>query len=106
MQIFRLEDMIRGWYIGNFTPAVYKTEMCEVAVKKYQAGDRECRHIHKCADEVTLVLSGSIQMNDHILYDGDIIVIYKNMPCIFKAITDSITVVFKSSSIKGDKYEV
>jgi hypothetical protein len=39
MQKARLSNMVRGWFIGNFTPTVLATQAVEVGVKLYKAGD-------------------------------------------------------------------
>ena len=94
MKIFNLEDMTGGWFVGDFSPSVVKTKRCEVALKEYKAGDKENRHHHKEAIEVTLIARGTVEMNGNI----------KGESTDFKSITDSITVVFKSPSVTGDKY--
>lgn len=104
MKVFRLEDMTRGWFVGNFEPTAYKTESCEVAVKKYNAGDKEEVHYHKLADEITFILSGEISINNKIFAQGDIIVVNKSEKVAFKSITNSVTVVVKQPSAKNDKY--
>lgn len=104
MKIFNLDDMTGGWFVGNFSPTVVQTEYCEVAVKKYSAGDRENQHHHKEAIEVTLVVRGTVEMNGDILKEGSIIYLEKGESTDFKSITDSVTVVYKSPSVPNDKY--
>lgn len=33
MRTARLEDMVKGWFVGNFEPTLIKTNDVEVAVK-------------------------------------------------------------------------
>ena len=47
MKYDHLEDMIRGWFIGDFKPNIIETSDFEVGVKRYNAGDYEARHYHK-----------------------------------------------------------
>jgi frataxin-like iron-binding protein CyaY len=47
----KLDDFIKGWIIGNFSPTLHATNQFEVAVKKYQSGEYEKRHFHKIAKE-------------------------------------------------------
>jgi len=56
MQTAKLSDMVRGWFIGDFSPTVLATKAVEVGVKLYKAGDSEERHFHKIATEVTVIL--------------------------------------------------
>ncbi|EGH20306.1 hypothetical protein PSYMO_01929 [Pseudomonas amygdali pv. mori str. 301020] len=49
MKTARLQDMVKGWFVGGFEPAAFNTESCEVGVKIYQAGEKEAAHYHKVA---------------------------------------------------------
>ena len=57
MKTAKLEDMTKGWFIGNFNPSLLKTNDVEVAVKSYKKGDYEGRHYHKIATEFTCIIS-------------------------------------------------
>lgn len=100
----RLEKMVKGWFVGAFRPVAHSTEVCEVGVKYYNAGERESAHHHKVATEVTLILSGKVRMMGRTWLDGDIITLSPGETTDFEAITDAITVVVKTPSILGDKY--
>jgi quercetin dioxygenase-like cupin family protein len=102
----RLQDMTKGWFVGSFNPTALSTDACEVAVKKYQAGDYEPAHFHKIATEVTLILSGSVYMAGKTFEAGDIIVLQPNEITDFRAVTDVATVVVKVPGAKNDKYLV
>jgi hypothetical protein len=45
MRNARLENMIKGWFVGDFSPSMYQTQSCEVAVKHYTAGNYEEKHL-------------------------------------------------------------
>ncbi|CCV44199.1 unnamed protein product [Yersinia enterocolitica (type O:5,27) str. YE149/02] len=102
----KLEDMIKGWFVGGFSPTAYKTEACEVAVKNYVNGDNEAPHYHKIATEITLVLSGRIKMQGKEWGPGDIIVLPPGEITGFEALTDACNVVVKIPGALGDKYLV
>ena len=104
MKTQRLEDMFRGWFVGSFSPTALNTGACEVACKRYRAGDREDRHFHKVATEVTLVLEGRIAMNGIQWNAGDIIVVEPNEAVEFEALEDAVTVVVKVPGASDDKY--
>ncbi|WFE77067.1 hypothetical protein [Roseinatronobacter sp. S2] len=105
MQVFKLDDMFKGWFVGDFAPVALRTKDAEVAVKRYTAGTKEPRHMHKIAPEVTLILEGRARMNDQIHCAGDIIKIDPGEATDFEALTDVTTVVVKLPSVAGDKYE-
>lgn len=104
MRVFRLEDMTKGWFVGDFDPVALRCGEAEVAAKSYTAGALEARHLHKVAVEVTLILSGRARMNDTVHEAGAIVVIEPGEATDFEALTDVVTVVFKSPSLAGDKY--
>lgn len=104
MKVFQLDDMVKGWFVGNFTPTVLSTNDVEVAVKKYKAGDYESSHYHKIATEVTVVTDGQIKMNGVIYSCGAIIVIEPNQATDFLALTDATTTVVKYPGANDDKY--
>lgn len=104
MRRHRLDGFPGGWFVGNFEPRILKGSDVEVATKTYGAGDREDRHVHRIAVELTLVASGRVRMNGEELGPGDIAEIPAGEPADFLALEDAITVVVKSPSIPGDKY--
>ena len=104
MTVFKLDEMTKGWFVGAFAPTAFHTEVAEVAVKAYKAGDREDRHHHKVATELTLVLNGTVRMNGATYRKGDIIRIEPGESTDFEAETDVTTVVVKVPSVAGDKY--
>lgn len=106
MQVKKLSDMRGGWFVGSFKPSCLALDQCEVAVKQYAAGDTEPRHVHLIAEELTLVVSGRVKLNDMELGPGDIACISPGEPACFSVIEDAVTVVVKSPSVPSDKHLV
>ena len=104
MKCARLEDMVRGWFVGDFSPTAAHSTACEVAVKHYRAGDHEATHHHRVATEITLIISGRARMMGREWSDGDIVVIEPGEATDFSSITDVTSVVVKLPSATGDKY--
>lgn len=104
MKTARLNEMVKGWFVGGFSPSAHVTEACEVAVKYYKAGDHEELHHHKIATEITLVLEGRIKMRGQEWGAGDIIVLTPGEATDFEALTDAINVVVKTPGALNDKY--
>lgn len=102
---YSLENMIKGWFVGNFEPSLFKTNDVEVGVKKYLEGDYENAHFHKIATEFTVIISGVVEMNGIQYVENDIIKIIPGVSTNFKAITDAVTVVVKLPGANNDKYE-
>lgn len=107
MKTARLEDMVKGWFVGNFEPTLYSTNDCEVAVKAYAKGDREDTHYHKIATEITVIVSGSVRMNGIVYTAGDIIVMEPNDATDFECLEDGTkNVVVKIPGANNDKFVV
>jgi len=99
-----LSKMIGGWFIGDFQPTVAQTGDFEVAVKRYKSGDREAAHHHRLAEEITVIATGRVRMCDREFGEGDIVHLDRGDSTSFEALEDTITVVVKWPSVRGDKY--
>lgn len=104
MEVFQLDEFTRGWFVGDFTPTLVSTPEAEVAIMRYRAGDTEASHHHKVALEITAVVSGSVRMSGQVYRAGQIVRISPGESTDFTALEDSMTVVVKVPSVKGDKY--
>lgn len=107
MKVSKLSQMIKGWFVGNFEPTLYRTNDVEVAVKKYKENEYDSAHYHKVATEITVILNGRAEMNGVVYEDGDIIVIEPNDVTDFRALDNgTTTVVIKLPGANDDKYIV
>lgn len=104
MKSAKLSDMVKGWFIGNFSPTLYATNDCEVAVKSYSAGDHEEKHYHKIATEFTVIIKGRVRMSGREYSEGDIVVVEPGDATDFIALTDCVNVVVKIPGANNDKY--
>ncbi|HEX8913960.1 MAG TPA: hypothetical protein VF796_16545, partial [Humisphaera sp.] len=101
---YKLADMTRGWFVGDFAPTLLRTGLFEVACQHYRAGDHEARHTHRVATEITLIAVGRARMDGVEYAAGDIVVIPPGGATDFRAVEDTTTVVVKVPSVRGDKY--
>lgn len=106
MKVAKLDDMIKGWFVGNFEPSLYKTNNVEVAVKVYKKGDKESSHYHKIATEITVIQTGKVLMFGKEWTSGDIIVVEPYDATSFEALEDTVSVVVKIPGANNDKYLV
>lgn len=105
MKVSNLKEMVNGWFIGNFSPSLYKTKEVEVAVKSYKKGDKEASHYHKIATEYTVIVKGRVLMNNIEYGEGDIIVMEPNESTDFECLTEEvINVVVKLPGANNDKF--
>lgn len=105
MQISSLDNMKNGWFIGNFSPTLLKTNDVEVAIKKYKKGDYEEAHFHKISTEITIVINGKVKMKNRILNMNDIILLNPGEITDFLALEDSVCAVVKHPGANNDKYK-
>ena len=75
MKIYKLSEMDRGLFIGNFTPTAYKTSNFEVNYRTHKAGEEWDTHYHTETTEINLVVKGKMKFNDSILKEGDIFIV-------------------------------
>ena len=104
MEISHIENMFKGWFIGDFEPSLYKTNDVEVGVKFYHEGDYQPSHFHKIATEFTVILDGKVEMNGIVYESGSILKILPNESTDFKALTNVKTVVVKIPGATNDKF--
>ena len=104
MRAARLDEMVKGWFVGDFAPSALRSAACEVAIKHYRAGDREALHHHRIAAEVTAIVSGEVRMGGRVFGPGDIVVLEPGEATEFEALTDTVNVVVKLPSLRDDKY--
>lgn len=106
MRKYRLETFTRGWIVGDFDPSIIRTANFEFMVRTYRAGETEAKHVHKEADEITVIVSGVFKMNDETFSTGDIIHLSPGDPADFTCVESGATAVIKTPSVLGDKYLV
>ena len=104
MKTYRLENFTKGWIVGDFEPSIIKTKDFEFMVRYYKAGDTEPNHVHKIADEVTVIISGKFKMNGKELSAGDVVHLLPGTSVDFECIEDGANAVIKTPSVMGDKY--
>jgi len=60
--------------------------------------------VHRVATEFTVIVEGSVRMNQQVYGRDQIIEIKPGEATDFEALTDTITVVVKVPAVAGDKY--
>jgi hypothetical protein len=106
IEVSKLDDMFKGWFIGNFEPTLHATNDVEVGIKKYKAGEHEGEHFHKIATEFTVIVTGKVRMAGVEYGDGDVLKIKPGVVTDFEALTDVTTVVVKIPGANNDKYVI
>ena len=106
MRIANLSDMWRGWLIGDFTPSVLRTKNFEVGLLEHKKGEQWPKHYHKEAEEINLLIEGSMTICGRKIEPMEIFILEKNEIADPEFHEDCKVLCVKVPSIIGDKYEV
>ena len=104
MKIFNGKDMIGGWFIGNFNPSVFRTELFEVCYKVHKKNEKIIPHYHKNI-EINYLLHGEMIINGVKLKPNDIFIIEPMEIANVTVLKKSELIVIKSPSDPNDKFE-
>lgn len=100
---YDLNDMYRGWFVGNFEPSVYKTKDFEVGYLLHKKGERWDIHYHEHMKEINLLVKGKMILNNKAIKENDIFVIDKNVIAAPIFLEDCYILCIKVPSVIGDK---
>ena len=106
MQVYRIEDFTRGWFIGDFLPSIFRTPDFEVGLLTHKKGEKWPAHYQKIATEFNVLVSGSLEIIGKKIVPGDVFVIepFEIGEPIFHE--DCVVLCVKIPSVPNDKYEV
>lgn len=104
MKHLKLSDSgARGYYIGDFPEAIYRTKDFEVCYQ-HNPRSKPASHYHKGLTEITLVISGRILINGEIFEAGDICYLEPGDISQLEYLEDTEVVTIKTPSIPSDKH--
>lgn len=106
MQLFDIDNLVGGWFVGDFKPTCYRTRACEVSYKTHHAGESWPTHYHKQGDEINYLIRGEMEVNGVQLTAPCVFVIPKGEISAPIFHTDVELVVVKVPGEPNDKYEV
>ena len=106
MRIRHISSFTGGWFIGDFEPAIYKTDQFEVCYKFHHKDEKWPIHYHKIATEVNYLIHGKMTIHGKVLEEGDIFTFDPGEVADPVFLTDCELIVVKFPSVPGDKYEV
>jgi len=103
IQIYKLEDMFRGWFVGNFEPSVFKHSGVEIGYLLHKKGEKWQTHYHNNLVEVNLLVEGKMILNDIEINKNEIFVIDKKVLACPIFLEDCRIMCIKIPSMVGDK---
>jgi quercetin dioxygenase-like cupin family protein len=105
MKTAKISDFTRGWFIGDFEPAVVRTPLFEVGILTHKKGESWPAHYHKVATEYNVLLDGRMQISGEILEAGAVFWFEPGEVADPEFLEDCRVCVVKKPSVVGDKYE-
>lgn len=104
MDIKRIGDFKGGWFVGNFEPSAFQTEIFEVCYKIHTKGEKWDVHYHKLATEINYLIEGEMIIQGQKLISGDIFIIYPYEVANPEFLIDCKLIIIKTPSNTNDKY--
>jgi len=106
MIIDKMDRMIRGWFVGDFEPSVFRTKDFEVGYLRFQKGRLDTPHYHAEVTEYNYVIRGAMIIQGKTLTQGDIFVLEKGDISDAVFLDDTELIVVKVPSVPNDKHFV
>jgi len=106
MNITKITDYVRGWFIGDFEPTVLRTKDFEVGVITHHKGEHWTSHYHKDSVEYNVLVTGKMIVQEQELSDGDVFIFQKGEIADPVFLEDCTVICVKVPSIPSDKFEV
>ena len=106
MNITKITDYVRGWFIGDFEPSLLRTKDFEVGVMNHKKDEKWPAHYHKECIEYNVLISGKMIVQGKELNSGDVFVFEKGEIADPIFLEDCTLVAVKVPSIPSDKFEV
>lgn len=106
MKVYNFKKMIGGWYIGNFSPSVFKTKKFEVSFKIHKKNEKWDYHYHKKATEINLIIDGKMKIQGKILKKNQIFVLKKKEIANPIFLKETKIICIKVPSVKNDKFVI
>jgi len=106
LQKYELSNFFRGWIIGDFLPALLRTQDFEVGILRHTKGEIWPSHYHKIATEYNVLISGHMMLNGIEMIVNDVFVLNPGEVANPTFLEDCTLLVVKVPSLPKDKYEV
>lgn len=101
--IYYPSNYTRGWMIGNFSPAIFKTRQFELGILTHNKNEKWDFHYHSYMGEINLLLEGQMILNNYSINKGQTFYIPENQIACPNFIEDCKVLCIKIPSVVGDK---
>ena len=101
-----LSEFWRGWFIGNFDPAILKTDQFEVGLLTHTKGEKWPKHYHALHTEYNLLVKGKMNICGETINEGEIFILNPMEVADPEFLEDCLVLCIKQPRAPGDKQEV
>jgi hypothetical protein len=105
MNVSNINDYVKGWFVGDFNPSLFKNPFFEIGHHKHKRGEETFPHFHKVTTELNYIVRGELIASGKHLKEGDMWTYEKNEVSAVEFLTDVELIVIRWPSIPSDKYE-
>ena len=100
---YKLSDMKRGWFIGDFNPSILKTKEFEVGYLFHKKNEKWPVHLHEKSIEYNVLIKGKMRVNGETINEKEIFIFEKNEIVRPEFLEDCELIVVKVPSLRSDK---
>ena len=98
-----VNNYLRGWLIGNFSPTLKQTSEFEIALLTHKKDEKWDFHYHKKSKEINILISGKMLINNITIYPGEVFIFKQNIIACPFFLEDCKILCIKLPSVPGDK---
>ena len=99
-------DFVGGWFVGNFSPALFKRNDTEVGVKYLKKGFIDNAHFHERSTEFNFIVFGHVRSGQCNFYRGDFMIFYPGEISAVECVEDAAILVIRNGTGLDDKHFV
>lgn len=100
---FPIENFDRGYFIGDFPKALFRTSAFEVSYKYHSKQDTHDKHFHRETTEYIFVAQGKVLVNGTIIGKGNVFILAPYVINEIEYLEDSELLIVKTPSIPTDR---
>lgn len=104
MHTYDISEFKGGWFIGNFEPAIHKTEQFEIAHHTLAKGHISDNHYHKTSTEINYIIRGHLLVTGKTLKTGSIWIYEPGDRSEVEVMEQTDLIVIKFPSVPDDKF--
>jgi dTDP-glucose pyrophosphorylase/mannose-6-phosphate isomerase-like protein (cupin superfamily) len=99
-----IQEFVRGRFVGNFNPTIYKTSFFEAALQHFTKDEPAPVHYHKKCKDYNFIVQGKLLVNNVPVDENDLIIFEPRQLFHAKFLTNCVLVNIKVPTSSNDVY--